>query len=279
MSANNSHFLTVLILSCLLLSLSLSFRVSPFSKKLFLSRFSFSKQQQSPYSSSLSSRSTALYAGGGILQTTDFKTGLTLEVDNKPCRIVEFSHSKQARQSAITKTKLRNMLTGTTMDKSFRSGEKIAVAPIEKFKMVLVENRGRELLFKKVPGIVYDQTGSSGSTGTTTNENQNKKPKKIDPLTAFKNERLGIKDEDDDEDGDDDDDDEEDEGGEAKEQESNSMTEKTSGDRSSKANQEEGDDDEEEEDDDADDEEDIVNVETALFERISNGKLDLLKAG
>ena len=46
------------------------------------------------------------------MSANDFKVGLNVEVDNAPCRVVEFMHVKPARGAAFVRSKLRNYLTG-----------------------------------------------------------------------------------------------------------------------------------------------------------------------
>ena len=49
---------------------------------------------------------------GNVVDPSNFKKGLTVELDGVPHRIVDYQQSKQARQAAVTRTKLQNLLTG-----------------------------------------------------------------------------------------------------------------------------------------------------------------------
>jgi elongation factor P len=60
-----------------------------------------------------------------MYSTADFKTGLKIELDKKPFVITEFLHVKPGKGGAFVRTKLRNMITGQVLDKTFRAGEKI----------------------------------------------------------------------------------------------------------------------------------------------------------
>lgn len=63
--------------------------------------------------------------------TSDFKKGLKLLVDNDPYTIVDFAHTKPGKGNAFTKTKMRNLLTGTNLERTFKSGEKFEVPDVE----------------------------------------------------------------------------------------------------------------------------------------------------
>uniref|UniRef100_A0A0G4HYJ4 Translation elongation factor P/YeiP central domain-containing protein n=1 Tax=Chromera velia CCMP2878 TaxID=1169474 RepID=A0A0G4HYJ4_9ALVE len=82
------------------------------------------------------------------VQTSDFKTGLTIEYDGKPCRIMSFQHCKQARGSAFTRTSMKNLLTGGTVENTFRSGENIDEAYIEQMEMMYLYDNGEEYVFQ-----------------------------------------------------------------------------------------------------------------------------------
>ena len=63
-----------------------------------------------------------------MISTADFKNGVTLLLDNSLMEIVEFQHVKPGKGGAFVRTKLKNVLTGRTIDKTFRSGEKMEQA-------------------------------------------------------------------------------------------------------------------------------------------------------
>jgi hypothetical protein len=60
------------------------------------------------------------------IETSEIKTGMTVELDGEPFQILDFSIMKQARGAAKTTIKFRNLFRGTTIEKTFRSGEKFA---------------------------------------------------------------------------------------------------------------------------------------------------------
>ncbi len=67
--------------------------------------------------------------------TSDFKAGIVIELDGELFSILDYQHVKPGKGGAFLKTKLRNIKTGATHDKSFRAGEKITKAYLEESKI------------------------------------------------------------------------------------------------------------------------------------------------
>jgi len=70
-----------------------------------------------------------------MYDTTNFRKGLKIEVDEKPFEIVDFQHVKPGKGGAFVRTKLKNMLTGGVLDQTFRSGEKVGVPDLQDKEM------------------------------------------------------------------------------------------------------------------------------------------------
>ncbi|MEW5785656.1 MAG: elongation factor P [Bacillota bacterium] len=70
-----------------------------------------------------------------MISTNDFHTGLTIELDGDIYTVVEFQHVKPGKGSAFVRSKLKNLRTGSTTEKTFRAGEKIARAHLERKEM------------------------------------------------------------------------------------------------------------------------------------------------
>ncbi|MBB5173085.1 elongation factor P [Texcoconibacillus texcoconensis] len=70
-----------------------------------------------------------------MISVNDFKTGLTIEVDNGIWQVVDFQHVKPGKGAAFVRSKLRNLRTGAIQEKTFRAGEKVEKAHIENNKM------------------------------------------------------------------------------------------------------------------------------------------------
>jgi elongation factor P len=67
--------------------------------------------------------------------TSDFRNGLKIEYENEPYIIVEFQHVKPGKGTAFTRTKIKNLITGRTIDPTFRSGDKVDKPDIEEKEM------------------------------------------------------------------------------------------------------------------------------------------------
>ena len=84
------------------------------------------------------------------METTDtsqFKNGLKLELDGHPFTIVYFQHVKPGKGGAFVRTKLKNLLNGRVVDRTFRSGEKAQLADIEEKTMQYLYHDGENIVF------------------------------------------------------------------------------------------------------------------------------------
>lgn len=90
-----------------------------------------------------------------MISTADFKTGLTILYENEIFQIIEFLHSKTARSAANVVAKLRNLRTGSVIEKTFRAGEKMEQANIEKRPMQYLYSTGNSFVFMNMEN--YEQ--------------------------------------------------------------------------------------------------------------------------
>jgi len=67
-----------------------------------------------------------------VADTSNFRTGMVLELDGELWSIVNFQHVKPGKGGAFVRTKLKNVLTGYTQDKTFRAGENVTDVRLEK---------------------------------------------------------------------------------------------------------------------------------------------------
>ncbi len=81
------------------------------------------------------------------ISTADFRTGLTIETGNGIYSIVEFQHVKPGKGGAFVRTKLKNLRTGAVTDKTFRAGERMEQAMIERQSMQFLYRAGDEYVF------------------------------------------------------------------------------------------------------------------------------------
>ena len=70
-----------------------------------------------------------------MYDTSNFKKGLKIEIDEKPFEIIDFLHVKPGKGGAFVRTKLRNMLNGRVVDRTFRSGEKVGKPDLQERQM------------------------------------------------------------------------------------------------------------------------------------------------
>lgn len=80
------------------------------------------------------------------IQTSDFKKGLRIEIEGIPYRIVDMSHIQQKRR-AVIKTKLKNILTGTSAERTFVSGERVDTPDLEEKAMEYLYTDGDHFYF------------------------------------------------------------------------------------------------------------------------------------
>ena len=70
-----------------------------------------------------------------MISAGDFKNGLTLDMDGQVFQIVEFQHVKPGKGAAFVRTKLKNVMTGGVVEKTFRPTEKFPSARIDRVDM------------------------------------------------------------------------------------------------------------------------------------------------
>ncbi|MGP7816208.1 elongation factor P [Niallia sp. 01092] len=90
-----------------------------------------------------------------MISVNDFKTGLTIEVDNGIWRVLDFQHVKPGKGAAFVRSKLKNLRTGAVQEKTFRAGEKVAKAQIDNRKMQYLYASGDQHVF--MDSESYDQ--------------------------------------------------------------------------------------------------------------------------
>lgn len=76
-----------------------------------------------------------LIRGIFLVSTSDFRKGLKVEFKGEPCEIIDFQHVKMGRGGAIVRTKLKSIRTGSILEETFRSGEKLETPQLEEKRM------------------------------------------------------------------------------------------------------------------------------------------------
>jgi elongation factor P len=79
--------------------------------------------------------------------TNDLKNGMTLDLDDGLFQVVEFQHVKPGKGGAFVRTKLRNSRTGAVLERTFRAGEKVEQAIVDKREMQYLYPEGADHVF------------------------------------------------------------------------------------------------------------------------------------
>lgn len=81
------------------------------------------------------------------ISTSDFKTGLTIEFDGKVFQIVDFQHVKPGKGGAFVRSRLKNLMNGASIEKTWRAGEKMEAANVERRQVEFSYREGDDLVF------------------------------------------------------------------------------------------------------------------------------------
>lgn len=90
-----------------------------------------------------------------MASTNDLKNGLVLNLDGHLWSVVEFQHVKPGKGPAFVRTKLKHVLTGKVVDKTFNAGVKVETATVDKRDMTYLYSDGNEFVF--MDGDTYEQ--------------------------------------------------------------------------------------------------------------------------
>lgn len=87
--------------------------------------------------------------------TNDLKNGIVLNLDGQLWSVVEFQHVKPGKGGAFVRTKLKNVLSGKVVDKTFNAGVKVETATVDRRDMQFLYRDGDDFIF--MDGQTYDQ--------------------------------------------------------------------------------------------------------------------------
>jgi elongation factor P len=82
-----------------------------------------------------------------VATTNDLKNGLVLNLDGQLWTVVEFQHVKPGKGGAFVRTKLKNVLSGKVVDKTFNAGVKVETANVDRREMQYLYRDGGDLVF------------------------------------------------------------------------------------------------------------------------------------
>jgi elongation factor P len=88
---------------------------------------------------------------------SDLRKGLTITIDREPYIVTAFEFTKPGKGQALYRTRLRNMLTGSVIDRTFRSGESLEPAHLDQRNMQYLYQDGQNYVFMDTD--TYEQIG------------------------------------------------------------------------------------------------------------------------
>jgi elongation factor P len=90
-----------------------------------------------------------------VATTNDLKNGMVLNLDGQLWSVVWFQHHKPGKGGAVVRTKLKNVLSGKVVDKTFNADVKVDVATVDRRDMTYLYNDGESYVF--MDATTYDQ--------------------------------------------------------------------------------------------------------------------------
>ncbi len=97
-----------------------------------------------------------------MASTNDLKNGLVLDIDGQLWTVVEFQHVKPGKGPAFVRTKLKGVLSGKVVEKTFNAGVKVETATVDKRSMQYLYKEGSDFIF--MDSETYDQLHVSAAT-------------------------------------------------------------------------------------------------------------------
>jgi len=82
-----------------------------------------------------------------VASTNDLKNGMTLDIEGQLWNVVEFQHVKPGKGPAFVRTKLKSVMNGKVIDRTFNAGVKIEIAILEKREMQYLYKDGDDFVF------------------------------------------------------------------------------------------------------------------------------------
>ncbi|HEY9615180.1 elongation factor P [Allocoleopsis sp.] len=96
-----------------------------------------------------------------MISSNDFRPGVTIELDGSVWRVVEFLHVKPGKGSAFVRTKLKNVQSGSVVEKTFRAGETVPQANLEKRTMQHTYKEADQFVFMDMETYEESRLNSS----------------------------------------------------------------------------------------------------------------------
>ena len=123
-----------------------------------------------------------------MISTNDFKTGVTVDIDGDAWQVVEFQHVKPGKGAAFVRAKMRNLCTGSVVERTFNAAERLPNANVERKDMQYLYQDGDMYVF--MDNETYEQLElNKAQLGNAINflkENMNVK------ISSFNERILGV---------------------------------------------------------------------------------------
>ncbi|WP_334123992.1 elongation factor P [Glutamicibacter sp.] len=97
-----------------------------------------------------------------MADTTDIKNGVVLKIEGQLWTIIDFQHVKPGKGGAFVRTKMRNVLSGKVVDKTYNAGTKIETATVDRRDYQYLYQDGEDYVFMNLED--YDQITVAGET-------------------------------------------------------------------------------------------------------------------
>ena len=97
-----------------------------------------------------------------MASTADIKNGIVIKIDGQLWSVVEFQHVKPGKGGAFVRTKLKNVMTGKVVDKTYNAGTKIEIENVDRRDFTYLYNDGDSFVFMDVAD--YDQINVPAAT-------------------------------------------------------------------------------------------------------------------
>jgi elongation factor P len=97
-----------------------------------------------------------------VATTNDLKTGMTLNIDGQLWNVVDFQHVKPGKGGAFVRTKLKNVMSGKVVDRTFNAGVRVEQANVDRRDMQYLYREGDDFVFMDTQD--YDQPHVPGAT-------------------------------------------------------------------------------------------------------------------
>ena len=97
-----------------------------------------------------------------MASTADIRNGVVLSIDGQLWSVVEFQHVKPGKGGAFVRTKLKNVMTGKVVDRTFNAGAKVELESVDRRDFTYLYNDGDSFVFMDVDN--YDQLSVGAAT-------------------------------------------------------------------------------------------------------------------